>query len=94
MTVSSKRKRTTEKYKAFGTALFCSLVGLTFYLLGKFVIPFPSQWFLGSNSLSGKKPKLFLFGIGIHSTVNFYLGMIFMILNQAEKKFDSLKVRR
>ena len=93
MVNTSKKKRTFQKYYDFFMACFWSLLGLVVYLLGIYLIPFPSLFF--SKDSSETQKHLFSYGISIHSSVSFFLGILFHLLSVAnKKKIDYLKVRK
>jgi len=75
MVKTRKNIKFWQRHSRFFFACLCSLIGLTFYLLGKYVVPFPDQWFVSDQTFGTK--KLFFLGIGIHMTVSWILGFFF-----------------
>ncbi|RHZ37585.1 hypothetical protein [endosymbiont GvMRE of Glomus versiforme] len=83
------KKKISQRKKIFSftfiKALLCTLLGLTFYIIGKKVIPFPEKWMGATDNRS-----LFFLGISIHLTVSWFVGMFFMFLDQ-EKYGEKIK---
>jgi hypothetical protein len=81
---SSKIKRIRLKYQSFFLSIFYTLSLLFIYFLGKKLIPFPGEYFLGG--LSKKSINIFSSGIDIHLQVNFFISNIFSFYNHLFNK--------
>lgn len=92
MVSNIKKRRIDRQYYVFFFACLASLVGIFVYILGAKKIPFPVDW-LPKDS-DGKVPasKLFFSGVSVHLNVNFFLGMIFTLLNT--EKMDYVKLKK
>ena len=71
----------------FFKALICSLIGLTFYIIGKKVAPFPEKWMNANKGYS-----LFFIGIMGHLTAGWVTNWIFFFFDQ--EKYDQKKVKK
>lgn len=78
-----------KKIFSFGffKAVICSLVGLTFYIIGKKAVPFPEKW-MNAN----KGHSLFFMGIMGHLTVSWITNIVFLFFDQ--EKYDQRKVKK
>jgi len=71
----------------FLKAIFCSLLGLFFYIIGKKVIPFPEKW-MGSEE---NNRSLFFLGIFSHLTSSWVLNYFFMVFDQKKHGAEKIK---
>lgn len=71
----------------FFKALLCSLLGLTFYIIGKKAIPFPEKWM---NADKGN--SLFFIGIFSHLTVSWVTSYVFLLFDP--EKYGAEKVKK
>jgi len=78
-----------KKIFSFGffKAVICSLIGLTFYIIGKKVVPFPEKWMNANQGHS-----LFFIGIMGHLTVGWITNIVFLFFDQ--EKYDRGKVKK
>lgn len=76
---SSKIKRIRLKYQNFFLSFFYTFFLLFIYFLGKYVIPFPGEYFLGK--LPDKSINIFSSGISFHFQIGFYVSSLFAVYN-------------
>jgi preprotein translocase subunit SecY len=101
MTNSSKRRRIIQKYYVFFVSCFWSLLGLVFFLLGKYYFPFPHREFNEKIVTAESFPeeikvekKLFFLAMSSHFWASFLSEIFFFILNFGKEDRDYQKLRR
>jgi len=81
------KNRRSKPFFTFFKALACSLLGLSFYILGRKVIPFPEKWMQAD-----KNHSLFFIGIFGHLGVSLIINVFFMFFDP--EKYDPEKVKK
>ncbi|WNE41753.1 MAG: Protein translocase subunit SecY [Mycoplasmataceae bacterium] len=76
---SSKIKRIRLKYQNFFLSFFYTFFLLFIYFLGKYLIPFPGEYFLGKSS--NGPINIFSSGINIHLQIGFFISNFFAFYN-------------
>lgn len=70
----------------FFWAFLCTAFGLTIYILGKKVIPFPEQW-MGAQL----RKSIFFLGVSSHLTVSWFLNVFFMFFDQEKQNQEKIQ---
>lgn len=81
------KSRRNKPFFTFFKALVCSLLGLSLYILGRKVIPFPEKWMQAD-----KNHSLFFIGIFGHLFIGWIIGIFFMFFDP--EKSDPEKVKK
>jgi len=80
------KSQRNKPFFTFFKALVCSLLGLSFYILGRKAIPFPEKWMQAD-----KNHSLFFIGIFGHLSIGWIINFFFMFFNSEKLNPEKIK---